>query len=106
MSSWRKPAQPRNLSIAYGVSPERSVFAKLLPGVMGPGFRQDDIEEAWCMLLPQTPSLRAKRSNPDCPRDDTLDCFVAVAPRNDGGRRGRYRSARPITAISSAIFSR
>ena len=28
-------------------------------------------------------SLRAKRSNPDRPRIDSLDCFVADAPRND-----------------------
>ncbi|MVT74756.1 hypothetical protein GPL20_17225 [Bradyrhizobium cajani] len=28
-------------------------------------------------------SLRAKRSNPDCFRENSLDCFVARAPRND-----------------------
>src|SRR6187402_919033 len=31
------------------------------------------------------PSLRAKRSNPAAPKR-RLDCFVARAPRNDGGR--------------------
>ncbi|RZN00832.1 hypothetical protein CWO91_33590 [Bradyrhizobium genosp. SA-3] len=31
-----------------------------------------------------TPSLRAKRSNPGSFRGDSLDCFVARAPRNDG----------------------
>ncbi|RXG91056.1 hypothetical protein EAS62_25335 [Bradyrhizobium zhanjiangense] len=31
-----------------------------------------------------TPSLRAERSNPDCHRGGSLDCFVARAPRNDG----------------------
>ncbi|MDE5446590.1 hypothetical protein GWG65_35570 [Bradyrhizobium sp. CSA207] len=30
-----------------------------------------------------TPSLRARRSNPESRRGDTLDCFVARAPRND-----------------------
>ncbi|RXG92448.1 hypothetical protein EAS61_09160 [Bradyrhizobium zhanjiangense] len=30
------------------------------------------------------PSLRAKRSNPEYLRGDSLDCFVARAPRNDG----------------------
>ncbi|RXG94238.1 hypothetical protein EAS62_17275 [Bradyrhizobium zhanjiangense] len=35
-------------------------------------------------LLPQTRSLRAQRSNPDCHRGGILDCFVARAPRNDG----------------------
>ncbi|PSO15271.1 hypothetical protein C7G42_28160 [Bradyrhizobium sp. MOS003] len=41
-------------------------------------------------MLPPTlfPSLRAQRSNPDCLRGKTLDCFVARAPRNDG--RGRH----------------
>src|SRR5205814_9512928 len=29
--------------------------------------------------------LRAKRSNPECLGGDSLDCFVARAPRNDGG---------------------
>ena len=29
------------------------------------------------------PSLRAKRSNPEFDRGDSLDCFVAFAPRND-----------------------
>src|SRR6185312_8860853 len=29
------------------------------------------------------PSLRAKRSNPDCLCGGGLDCFVADAPRND-----------------------
>jgi hypothetical protein len=29
------------------------------------------------------PSLRAKRSNPESRRGDSLDCFGAVAPRND-----------------------
>ena len=33
---------------------------------------------------------------------DDLDCFVAFAPRT----RSVYRSERPITSISSAIFSR
>jgi hypothetical protein len=28
--------------MANAVSPGRAVFVKLLPGVMGPGFRQDD----------------------------------------------------------------
>src|SRR3954453_19996130 len=32
-----------------------------------------------------SPSLRAERSNPECPRGTSLDCFVARAPRNDGG---------------------
>ncbi|RXG97594.1 hypothetical protein EAS62_07395 [Bradyrhizobium zhanjiangense] len=43
------------------------------------------------MPRPQTPSLRAQRSNPDCLRGETLDCFVARAPRND--ELGRPRSA-------------
>ncbi|MVT55403.1 hypothetical protein GPL17_33785 [Bradyrhizobium yuanmingense] len=30
-------------------------------------------------------SLRAQRSNPDFYRGGSLDCFVAKAPRNDGG---------------------
>src|SRR5690242_12055182 len=29
-------------------------------------------------------SLRAKRSNPECHRTDSLDCFGAEAPRNAG----------------------
>ncbi|MDD1527042.1 hypothetical protein C7U92_06065 [Bradyrhizobium sp. WBOS7] len=33
-----------------------------------------------------TPSLRAKRSNPEISPRDSLDCFVARAPRNDGER--------------------
>jgi hypothetical protein len=33
-----------------------------------------------------SPSLRAKRSNPECVRGEILDCFVADAPRNDGMR--------------------
>src|SRR4051795_11521528 len=32
-----------------------------------------------------SPSLRAERSNPESPRETSLDCFVARAPRNDGG---------------------
>src|SRR5262245_12572470 len=36
---------------------------------------------------PRHPSLRAKRSNPECPRGKTLDCFVANAPRNDAWRQ-------------------
>src|SRR5438445_12556628 len=35
-------------------------------------------------LIPFTPSLRAQRSNPESFRGDSLDCFVARAPRNDG----------------------
>ncbi|RXH19290.1 hypothetical protein EAS54_06945 [Bradyrhizobium guangzhouense] len=31
-----------------------------------------------------TPSLRAKRSNPESLHGNSLDCFVARAPRNDG----------------------
>src|SRR3954452_12485694 len=31
------------------------------------------------------PSLRAERSNPESLRGTSLDCFVARAPRNDGG---------------------
>src|SRR5262245_44349325 len=42
-SSWRRPGPiPRGLSAVDGVSPEQPVVAKHLPGVMGPGFRQDD----------------------------------------------------------------
>ncbi|RXG89029.1 hypothetical protein EAV90_30175 [Bradyrhizobium vignae] len=37
-------------------------------------------------------SLRAKRSNPESLRGDSLDCFVARAPRNDGARIHRRRS--------------
>src|SRR5689334_13815500 len=38
-----------------------------------------------------TSSLRTKRSNPDFRRGDSLDCFGAIAPRNDGAaeRNGR-----------------
>src|SRR4051795_12692876 len=32
-----------------------------------------------------SPSLRAERSNPESARGTSLDCFVARAPRNDGG---------------------
>ena len=40
------------------------------------------------------PSLRAKRSNPAFPQQGRLDCFVAIAPRNDGGNiRSRSRSS-------------
>ncbi|PWT93851.1 MAG: hypothetical protein C5B56_00060 [Proteobacteria bacterium] len=53
---------------------------------------------------PHTPSLRAQRSNPGSFRGSSLDCYVARAPRNDGGpggdsaisrrsRRGRLASA-------------
>ncbi|MVT53957.1 hypothetical protein GPL17_26140 [Bradyrhizobium yuanmingense] len=38
------------------------------------------------MMLPRTPSLRAQRSNPESLRGDSLDCFVARAPRNDDDR--------------------
>jgi hypothetical protein len=37
----------------------------------------------------RAPSLRVKRSNPDCHRGGGLDCFVASAPRNDGERACR-----------------
>ncbi|RXG86551.1 hypothetical protein EAS61_33195 [Bradyrhizobium zhanjiangense] len=33
--------------------------------------------------------MRAQRSNPDCRCGSSLDCFVARAPRNDGGRGRR-----------------
>src|SRR3954451_15066339 len=36
-------------------------------------------------LLQRPPSLRAQRSNPESFRGESLDCFVARAPRNDGG---------------------
>ena len=42
-----------------------------------------------CAQLPQHPSLRAQRSNPESFRGNSLDCFVARAPRNDGcGKSG------------------
>ncbi|RXG97593.1 hypothetical protein EAS62_07390 [Bradyrhizobium zhanjiangense] len=44
-----------------------------------------------------TPSLRAQRSNPDCLRGETLDCFDARAPRNDGGESFR---SKPVTTRS------
>ncbi|QOZ26841.1 hypothetical protein XH93_26940 [Bradyrhizobium sp. CCBAU 51753] len=31
-----------------------------------------------------SPSLRAKRSNPSCGMRGSMDCFVAIASRNDG----------------------
>src|SRR5215510_3535605 len=36
------------------------------------------------MITHVSPSLRAKRSNPALPQERKLDCFVAIAPRNDG----------------------
>ncbi|MVT49657.1 hypothetical protein GPL17_04055 [Bradyrhizobium yuanmingense] len=39
------------------------------------------------MTASQYSSLRAKRSNPESFRGKTLDCFVARAPRNDGGAK-------------------
>jgi len=36
------------------------------------------------MLCSIPSSLRAKRSNPDFHRGESLDCFGAKAPRNDG----------------------
>jgi hypothetical protein len=45
----------------------------------------------WYSKIPnQTPSLRAKRSNPSRSKE-SMDCFVAFAPRNDG----RHTSAFP-----------
>ncbi|MVT75366.1 hypothetical protein GPL20_20390 [Bradyrhizobium cajani] len=49
------------------------------------------------IALPQAPSLRAERSNPESFRSDSLDCFVARAPRNDGLRGLRLTSS-PLTA--------
>src|SRR5690348_13785291 len=37
-----------------------------------------------CIGKLHSPSLRAQRSNPDCRCEDSLDCFVARTPRNDG----------------------
>src|SRR2546423_1789424 len=41
--------------------------------------------QPWSYWPPVTAALRAKRSNPEM--TGTLDCFVACAPRNDGGAR-------------------
>ncbi|RQH12721.1 hypothetical protein EHH60_14635 [Bradyrhizobium sp. RP6] len=57
----------------------------LLPG---PGWQLDRdfvVRGLRRARAPQAPSLRAQRSNPDCIRGRALDCFVARAPRNDGG---------------------
>ncbi|TYO62646.1 hypothetical protein FXV83_31550 [Bradyrhizobium hipponense] len=47
-------------------------------------------EEGWKLreMSPHSPSLRAQRSNPESFRGGSLDCFVARAPRNDGGEGG------------------
>ncbi|RXG98664.1 hypothetical protein EAS61_12645 [Bradyrhizobium zhanjiangense] len=46
--------------------------------------------------------MRAQRSNPESLRSDSLDCFVARAPRNDAGG---YRS--PVARMErSAIRGR
>ena len=37
--------------------------------------------------IAHTPSLRARRSNSECLCGDSLDCFVARAPRNDDAER-------------------
>ncbi|MDE5442679.1 hypothetical protein GWG65_14715 [Bradyrhizobium sp. CSA207] len=39
-------------------------------------------------MSPHSSSLRAQRSNPESFRGGSLDCFVARAPRNDGGEGG------------------
>jgi cytochrome c553 len=41
--------------------------------------------------MQRSPTLRAKRSNPSC-RNESMDCFVAIAPRND---EIRVRLAKP-----------
>src|SRR6476620_7413938 len=78
VSSWRTPGP-----IARGPSVEtdcstRRAFAKPLPGVMGPGVRQDD-DGTHLRTIASTPSLRAQRSNPEPFRHDGLDCFATLA---------------------------
>ncbi|TYL88666.1 hypothetical protein FXB38_01515 [Bradyrhizobium cytisi] len=51
--------------------------------------------------LPHSPSLRAKRSNPESLCGSSLDCFVARAPRNDGAC-GEHRALTPSRARPSA----
>ncbi|TYL87616.1 hypothetical protein FXB38_03840 [Bradyrhizobium cytisi] len=41
-----------------------------------------------------TPSLRAQRSNPDCLRGKTLDCFAALAMTMGGSSRSTLDQAR------------
>ncbi|RZN24906.1 hypothetical protein CWO90_28350 [Bradyrhizobium sp. Leo121] len=48
------------------------------------------------------PSLRAKRSNPSSRVRGSMDCFVAIAPRNDGAISGGSSAAPVSTAASSA----
>jgi len=87
---------------------------RVLRGCMGPGsaahhlraaLRPGHDAVAWGHTA-STPSLRAQRSNPESLSGDSLDCFVARAPRNDG-RCGwiTLRSFRPTgyTVCATAL---
>ncbi|QAU42358.1 hypothetical protein XH86_35320 [Bradyrhizobium guangdongense] len=45
-----------------------------------------DFQGKWGGHVLSAPSLRAQRSNPESLNGDSLDCFVARAPRNDAWR--------------------
>src|SRR3954467_1719817 len=53
--------------------------------------------------IASTTSLRAQRSNPGSFRDDSLDCFVASAPRNDADHGDRRPHGISYTTILSAM---
>src|SRR3954451_5053700 len=59
-------------------------------------------EKSTAYPRPSPPSLRAKRSNPECLRGRMLDCLVARAPRNDDARTA-LTNAYPI---KSGLISR
>ncbi|RTE90830.1 hypothetical protein D6B98_22555 [Bradyrhizobium sp. LVM 105] len=49
--------------------------------------------------------MRAQRSNPESLRGETLDCFVARAPRNDGGDRWAATCARRFMMYFVSLYT-
>ena len=72
----------------YGEMYERNIGEK--SQAEDPARHEPAVERGWRAVCAadevaavSPPSLRAKRSNPESFRGDSLDCFVASAPRND-----------------------
>ena len=102
-----------------GLQLVETTFAKPRPVVMGPGLRRDNAGRFSDSIFKQrTPSLRANGSARSAApmtgsakqsraRLTTLDCFVAYAPRNDGGETHiRILAARFARALHLASPSK
>ncbi|RXG95883.1 hypothetical protein EAS61_16880 [Bradyrhizobium zhanjiangense] len=94
-SSWRKPGPiPRDLSVAHAANPERPAFAKLPLGVMGPGFRQDDIGSVCARLL------QHRHCEPPGPRKARPDDRLREAVQTVSLERAWIASSQGLVAMT------